>query len=623
MLIAPLLLALTSPCVPPGSTSPAAQAAEAGAEDEPSLEQRINLAIDRGVDFLVSDQARDGSWGEFQPRYERGSTGLVAYALRHAGLAPEHPAIQKALVYLEANPARWVYSLGCELVLLSTVPQYANTGRVEKLLAQMLAWQTPDGWAYPSGQADLSCVHYAMFGLAGAEVLGVEADRRDWERARKAVLRYVDTGDSNAPTTGSGIGFVYHARSSGARASLTAAGVAILQLTLDSAVAKVKGKARSEVQQAIDDAKDWLDSNWRVDTNVGSGAHQYYHLMAIERAAVLSEWDEVAGLPWYETGATWLLEQQKNDGGWADGSDKGADSKQHETAFAILFLRRAARGIATGVEPLASNILRAEDLGDAVHIALRGQAPVRAWVTGFGLQARSALGADALRVQRVEYLVSGEVAATVEGGGGAPWDDDQLVAFLNPAHRGPLEVRARVVLADEAGEESGKVLMSGSLSMTIDELLEPWAIDFSGLGAENLVPSGRPVTTASTSNEPDPPHKAVDGLEGTWWLSNREDETPVLRIEFGEVIKAKELWISPADGRLSKLGRFDRILEVVVTVDGVREPFVVEAGKDPLAPLFVDLGKRRRISGLEIAITRRQAATTAPGLAGFNELYLR
>ena len=66
----------------------------------------------------------------------------------------------------------------------------------------------------------------------------------------------------------------------------------------------------------------------------------YYFLYALERAGILYGTEVFGGHEWYPEGATWLLDNQQQDGAWdaVNGSNKVWD-----TCFAILFLRRATR----------------------------------------------------------------------------------------------------------------------------------------------------------------------------------------------------------------------------------------------------------------------------------------
>jgi squalene-hopene/tetraprenyl-beta-curcumene cyclase len=64
---------------------------------EPGFEEPVR----RGVDYLLREQEQDGSWfGRWGVNYVYG-VGAVLPALRSAGFAPEHPAVRRAVAWLE------------------------------------------------------------------------------------------------------------------------------------------------------------------------------------------------------------------------------------------------------------------------------------------------------------------------------------------------------------------------------------------------------------------------------------------------------------------------------------------------------------------------------------------
>ncbi len=66
-------------------------------------EQGYEANVRRGIDYLLAEQEEDGSWfGRWGVNYVYG-TGAVLPALRAAGFRPDHPAIRRALAWLEAH----------------------------------------------------------------------------------------------------------------------------------------------------------------------------------------------------------------------------------------------------------------------------------------------------------------------------------------------------------------------------------------------------------------------------------------------------------------------------------------------------------------------------------------
>jgi hypothetical protein len=94
----------------------------------------------------------------------------------------------------------------------------------------------------------------------------------------------------------------------------------------------------------------WLAAHWSVTENQGPSeveggvpnAYLYYYLYALERLGMLLDVSDIGGHPWYPEGAKVLLDAQQKDGSW-----KGSRPEQPvwDTCFAILFLKRATRGL--------------------------------------------------------------------------------------------------------------------------------------------------------------------------------------------------------------------------------------------------------------------------------------
>jgi hypothetical protein len=83
----------------------------------------------------------------------------------------------------------------------------------------------------------------------------------------------------------------------------------------------------------------WIAKHFAVNTN-------YYYLYGLERAGMLYGVDTFGGRLWYTEGARLLLDNQNADGSW--GKRENAEENTWDTCFAILFLKKATRAIASG-----------------------------------------------------------------------------------------------------------------------------------------------------------------------------------------------------------------------------------------------------------------------------------
>ena len=233
------------------------------------------------------------------------------------------------------------------------------------------------------GNEDLSSTQLAALALFAAHQFGVKIPLDVWEDVIEFTLDYQepegpehvrhDPGNANPPRDRAR-GFVYlkgsPERSEGvATGSMTACGVANLLMAKQVLGESSKGrKLWSErgwdrtVDMAIWDGLAWLDKNWSSFANpVKNGYHTYY-LYSIERAQDLRGKNLIGTHAWYPEGAKQLLSRAQAVK-VADPVDERAPEKDGvfwntnsthdpkdvlDTCFALLFLKRATRGVAPG-----------------------------------------------------------------------------------------------------------------------------------------------------------------------------------------------------------------------------------------------------------------------------------
>ena len=83
----------------------------------------------------------------------------------------------------------------------------------------------------------------------------------------------------------------------------------------------------------------WLAKNYSINSNL-------YYMYALERAGMLYDTTKFGDHDWYWDGAKSLVQSQNDDGSW--GKNDKIEKNTHDTCFAILFLKKATRGVATG-----------------------------------------------------------------------------------------------------------------------------------------------------------------------------------------------------------------------------------------------------------------------------------
>ena len=380
-LLALAVLAFAAPPTAAVQAQDAAAPVEAPAKAP--LVARVNVAIDKAAEWLVEQQGEDGGIGTDDPGHPLGRTALCTFALLHAGRDAADPAVAAALARLgldgtaeHAHMPLSVYEAGCMMLLMHALEDDLSA-HMHRIADWLVEKQDASGlWGYPAGTPDLSNAQFAAIALELASRHGHKAPKQTWERLQSAVL-------SLQASSGA---FRYHPTAM-YRASMTHAALLCLRF---STARLGRKRPTKEVRTAVRRGLEWLDENYTV-THFPDGrgrAHQYYffYMYGLERFAVIHGLDEIAGHDWYAEGAEELLARRRKDWSWGTTDD---------TAFAVLFLRRAAL-----TAPPAR--ARAGDwAADAVPVERRYEAP----------------GKDVPRIR--SWLVAGPFAGT-------PREDDLL-----------------------------------------------------------------------------------------------------------------------------------------------------------------------------------------------------
>ncbi|QDV08953.1 hypothetical protein Poly30_45090 [Planctomycetes bacterium Poly30] len=563
----------------------------------PGLQVKINSAIDRGVESLLSHQALDGSWTQQIEGYGPGMTGLALYALMKSGLSPGHPAIERGFAFLERQEATKTYTRATVILALTTRGEKKDLKRVEELVEELVRSQDVAGWAYPEGPPDLSNTQFAVTALRAAAARGVSVPTKVWTRLVESTLECLVPESGAPPSNDPPRGFLYRAGHDHSTGSMTAAGVAILTICEEQL-----RRAKPDHSRAIKRGLAWLGEHFSVDFNPsptaqgGQSGVPYYYLYGMERIGSMRGIETFGSYPWYQLGAEKLVELQKEDGNW-DG--------QSDTAFALLFLNRATGSVgpSSGVEGAASLWTFGEDHpGHDVSLRASGRKTLTIWISSFGEKAtfKYASGDDGkgpVPVERVEYW------RVVPGA-----ENERLgtLAIEDPAEgmrrrfaiqsqlQGPLscEVFAQVFLS---GRE--KPLESKPLKVRLGVSDRDTWDEYSTDHERNLLVDADVEVTASSASE-GPRAQAInviDGMVGLGWKPLPDDATPWIRLEVSPPASANTVLLSHGELKGALLGRYE-----VVINEKPKDAITGAMGRDVREKTVVTLPKTLRVRTIEI-----------------------
>lgn len=313
--------------------------------------QEIENAIRLGIQFLRRTQQSNGTWDYpvFGNRnYSSGVTALVLYALLKSGVSPEDPTLQagKKAMFQRVDST---YTLSLWSLFLSELDRKTFQEALKANALWLENKQVNSGlWGYSYGNiedtfGDFSNTQFAVLGLRACEQAGITVSSLTWMRAKNAYL------SAQNPDGGFGYRLVtsslrnsYGSMTASALASLVLLGedfnVPIARAKLEKAQGAYKPThedcGKYVQNKSIERGIEWLSKNFSVDYNPGtSGIYpfHYYYLFCLEQVGTILQINKFGNYDWYNEGAQYLLQNQRQDGSW---------DQVINTAFALLFLSK-------------------------------------------------------------------------------------------------------------------------------------------------------------------------------------------------------------------------------------------------------------------------------------------
>lgn len=350
----------------------------------PALAERVNQAIDRGVQALLDAQLIDGSWEFVHAESPCGATAMALYTLVRSGVPARHPAVELGYAWLAAHEPsdKLCYNLSWMSMAWGERPGPEAERRIVALLERLLDCQDGTGlFTYgDTPVADLSNTQYAALALRAASARGGKVPAKVWQELARGVRACQVGGSREAEEAG----FAYFPHqggappegpppgggppppgpSHGATGSMTAAAIATLTLAEQALGRRLGAQPRRELERAREQGVAWLAARFEVERNPGAddgpGAQQWlpHYLYGLERCGAFLALERIGDHDWYDEGARYLVAAQTAEGRWEHGP-----GEEVATCLALLFLKRASFAV-TGEVPAPLPRWRSGEVGE-------------------------------------------------------------------------------------------------------------------------------------------------------------------------------------------------------------------------------------------------------------------
>ncbi|MBI5361094.1 MAG: terpene cyclase/mutase family protein [Planctomycetes bacterium] len=357
-----IALFLFSPCIK-----------ETFAQGKPKapLQERVDKAIDKGLDYLKDKFKGKDFKGE--------DSELVLFTFLHAGLTKKDAIVKKAARDLMGKKLGRTYNVALLAMALEALDPMEYQDKIAECAQFLVDSQCPNGqWSYecpgwktdaksgtrkkaavasggdkeepaigrveikanpqqtlPDG--DNSNTQYALLGLRSAYNSNIMIPKETMEKAAQFLSsRQMADGGWCYSVTGASDDYSYGSMSTAGLGGLCISRFYLgIDLQKDGTIQKGSEWFAKNFKVDANPGADTANSiKLRVESNLGQGMVLYYYLYGLERVGVFLSTEKFGDHEWYNEGAEFLLGQQdKKEGKWGNGT--------LETCFAILFLKRA------------------------------------------------------------------------------------------------------------------------------------------------------------------------------------------------------------------------------------------------------------------------------------------
>ncbi|MEL7335604.1 MAG: DUF4159 domain-containing protein, partial [Planctomycetota bacterium] len=315
--------------------------------------QQVEGSIERGVNYLRSQQRKNGAW-DFAG-FRVGATSLATLSLLNAGVPEDDADIKRALQYIRTHESESVYGRSLQTLVYCHVGSAADLTRIQSNVKWLQQAQRPKGsdgtkggWGYhlTGGGSDPSNTQFAILALGAAEDRGVTVDSDAFLNGKK----YWESRQRNNG------GWSYNGLD--ISGSMTCAGIASIVICrghLDGIESSIDGDTiqccggQEDAGDPVEKGLGWLARNFSATENPGVGSMAiFYYVYALERVGRMTGRRLIGTHDWYREGAESLIRLQDDlNGNWR-GTQFGESSSVVSTSLALLFLSKGKRQVLLG-----------------------------------------------------------------------------------------------------------------------------------------------------------------------------------------------------------------------------------------------------------------------------------
>src|SRR6185295_13270554 len=151
--------------------------------------EQVRASIERGVDFLIKKQNKQGAWPDFQQNYTGGVTALCTLALLNSGVGPGDENLEKSLANLRTLVPTTTYVTSLQTMVFCAAEPKRDLPLIQRNVRFLESNQVKTGerrgcWSYPSGGGgDNSNSQFALLALHEAERAGASVQPETWKNA--------------------------------------------------------------------------------------------------------------------------------------------------------------------------------------------------------------------------------------------------------------------------------------------------------------------------------------------------------------------------------------------------------------------------------------------------------